>query len=129
MSEPVPVSGWLRRLGPQLRPHRRLVATSVGAGVLAAGATAATPVVERTIVDDVVLAHRLPLAPWLGLLVGLGVVAFGTARTRRFYSARTVLEISYQLRNALHDQLQRLDLANHNDLPAGQLVSRASADV
>ena len=31
MSEPVPVSGWLRRLGPQLRPHRRLVATSVGA--------------------------------------------------------------------------------------------------
>src|SRR5437899_1590574 len=119
MSETKQASGWLRRLLPQLRPHRRLVATSVGAGVLAAVATAATPAVERTIVDDVVLAHRLPLAPWLAVLVGLGVVAFATARTRRFYSAKTVLEISYQLRNALHDQLQRLDLASHNDMPAG----------
>ena len=33
------------------------------------------------------------------------------------------------LRNALFERLQRLDFARHDELPTGQLVSRASSDL
>ncbi|MGL1311226.1 ABC transporter transmembrane domain-containing protein, partial [Vibrio parahaemolyticus] len=33
------------------------------------------------------------------------------------------------LRNAIFDQLQRLDFARHDELQTGQLVSRANSDV
>ncbi len=121
--------GWIRRLAPYvLRQRAGLVRTFV-AGLVGAAVGTAVPVVERRIVDDVILTHRASAVPLLLLLAGLGVAGFVAARIRRFNASRVVLEVSYGLRAAIHACLQRLDLVAHGGLATGQLVSRANADI
>ena len=51
------------------------------------------------------------------------------AYVRRFIGGRVALDVQFDLRNAIYERLQRLDLASHDELSTGQLVSRASSDV
>ncbi|HEX2274469.1 MAG TPA: ABC transporter ATP-binding protein [Acidimicrobiales bacterium] len=90
---------------------------------------ALTPVLEKVILDDVVIERRRPLAPWLMLLVAAGVFRFGAAHVRRWIGGRVALDLQYDLRNDIYERLQRLDFARHDELHTGQLVSRAISDV
>jgi ATP-binding cassette subfamily B protein len=121
--------GWIRRLAPWLRPHRRNVILSFGAALVGSGITAAVPAIQREVIDNVILSHRSPLAPWLILLLVLAAVSFGSAYIRRYRGGRVSLDVQYDLRNAIYDQLQRLDFARHDQMQTGQLVSRANSDV
>ena len=50
------------------------------------------PAVERLIVDDVIVHHTRPLAPWLIVLIIAGLIGFAAAYLRRFLGeARTML--------------------------------------
>src|SRR3954454_16681238 len=84
--EPAPASagGWLRRLLPFLMAHRRNVTIAFGGSILGQAASALTPVVERTIVDDVIVHQQQPLAPWLTVLIALGLFGFAAAFVRRY---------------------------------------------
>ncbi len=121
--------GWMRRLLPFVFEQRSSLLLTFAAGLVGAGVGTAVPVVERRIVDDVILAHRASLTPWLVLLFGLGALGFAAARTRRFNASRMVLGISYTLRGAIHSELQRLDLRAHGEMSTGQVVARANADI
>jgi ATP-binding cassette subfamily B protein len=121
--------GWIRRLWPYLMAHRADVITSFGAAGVGLAVSAFTPVIQKVIIDDVILAHRRPLAPWLALLVAAGVFRFGVAHVRRFVGGRVALSVQFDLRNAIYERLQRLDFARHDDFQTGQLVSRAGSDV
>ncbi len=122
-------AGWIRRMLPFLKPHRRDVALAFGAAALGSAVAAGTPVVERQIVDNVILAHHSTLAPWLFLLLAGGVVRFGAAYVRRFVGGRVGFAVQYDIRNTIYNQLQRLDFARHDEMQTGQLVSRANSDV
>ncbi len=100
-----------------------------GAALAGGAISAAVPAVERQIIDQVIVAHRQPLAPWLALMGVLAVATFGLAHIRRFVGGRVSLDIQFDLRNAIFDQLQRLDSARHDEMQTGQLVSRANSDV
>ncbi|HZQ86144.1 MAG TPA: ABC transporter transmembrane domain-containing protein, partial [Acidimicrobiales bacterium] len=122
--------GWVRRLWPFLAAHRRDAFLAFGISVLGVGfVQGATPWVERRIVDDVIVGHRSPLAPWLSLLVAFGVANFVAGYVRRYYGGRVSLDVQYDLRTAIFERLQRLDFARHDDMETGQLVSRSSSDV
>jgi len=121
--------GWIRRLAPWLRPHRRKVILAFGFALLGSGIVAVTPAIERQVIDNVIIAHRSALAPWIVLLVLGAVITFGAAYVRRFVGGRVGLDVQFDLRNAIYDQLQRLDFARHDQLQTGQLVSRANSDV
>ncbi len=121
--------GWIRGLLPFLAAHRRPVVVAFAAAVLGMVVQAVTPVIEKAIVDGSVMTHRRPLGPWLGLLVGAGVLSFAAAYVRRFFGGRVALDVQYDLRNEIFERLQRLDFARHDELETGQLVSRASSDV
>jgi ATP-binding cassette, subfamily B, bacterial len=121
--------GWVRRLVPFVVEQRRSLLRTLVAGLAGAAVSTVVPIVERHIVDDVILARRSSLAPWLALLFVLGVAAFAAARVRRFNASRVMLEVSYGLRGAIHAVLQRLDLRAHGELATGQLVSRANVDI
>ncbi len=121
--------GWVRRLLPWLRPHRRNVALSFGAALVGSAIAAGVPAIERQIVDKVIVAHDSPLAPWLGILALAAVVTFVAAHIRRYVGGRVSLDVQYDLRNAIYTQLQRLDFARHDEMQTGQLVSRANSDV
>jgi ATP-binding cassette subfamily B protein len=114
---------------PYLFAHKRNLFLAFGSAILGQAVTAFTPVVQKILIDDVVTAHRRPLAPWLTLLIVAGALRFGLSFVRRFYGGRIALDVQYDVRNDIYDRLQRLDFARHDELETGQLVSRSSSDV
>ena len=114
---------------PYLRRHRRIVTIAFAAAFVGQAVAALTPVVEKIIVDDVIVTHRSSLTPWLVALIVAGFVRFGTAYLRRYYGGRLSFDVQYDLRTDIFQQLQRLDFARHDELQTGQLVSRAGSDV
>ena len=87
------------------------------------------PLLQKIIVDDAVIAHRRPLWPWLAALLILGGVSFWLQYFRRYLSARTSLDLQQDLRLAIHRHLHALDFARHDQLSAGDVMSRAAGDV
>ena len=120
--------GWVRRLGSYVLVHRRNVVIAFSGAIVGSLAQVIVPLIERQIVDNVILRHSSPLAPWLVTLLGLGVVTFVGAYFRRYRGGRVALDVQYDLRNAMQEHLQRLDFANLDRMPTGQLVARANSD-
>ncbi|MGO9583888.1 MAG: ABC transporter ATP-binding protein [Acidimicrobiales bacterium] len=120
--------GWVRRLGGYVLVHKRNLLIAFAGAIVGSVAQVIVPLIERQIVDNVILRHTSPLAPWLVALLGLGVVTFVGAYFRRYRGGRVALDVQYDLRNAMQAHLQRLDFANLDRMPTGQLVSRANSD-
>ncbi|MGH9170521.1 MAG: ABC transporter ATP-binding protein [Acidimicrobiales bacterium] len=108
--------------------HKRDVALSLCGAVLGSACLTLVPLVERQIVDGVILTHSSALWPWITLLLVLGAGAFGGAYLRRFRGGRVALAVQYDLRNDMHDHLQAMDFENLDRMPTGQLVARANSD-
>jgi len=120
--------GWVRRLWSFLMRHRRNVLLATAAAVLGSAAQAIVPLIARQIVDNVIVTRTSALWPWLVALIAISVVAFALAYVRRYRGGQLGLAVQYDLRNAMHDHLQRMDLATLSRMPTGQLVSRANSD-
>src|SRR5436305_3794236 len=129
MTAPTEQKGWVRKLWPWLRRHKKDVYLAFGVAIVGMVIAALTPVVEKVLFDNIQLHPKAAIWPWLLLLVIAGVIRFGAAYVRRFYGGRVALGVQHDLRTAIHDTLQRLDFARHDELQTGQLVSRASSDV
>ncbi|MEO6987674.1 MAG: ABC transporter ATP-binding protein, partial [Aquihabitans sp.] len=129
MSDKTTERGWLQQLGSALRPHRRNVVIALGAASIGQVVTALVPLVERYIVDNVIVAGTSPLWPGLLLLVLAALVRFGTAYVRRYWAGRVSLDVQNDLRTQVFDHLQRLDVARHDQMGTGQVVSRAISDI
>ncbi|GAA3524220.1 ABC transporter ATP-binding protein [Amycolatopsis ultiminotia] len=120
--------GWLRRLSGYLLRHRREVALALGAALLGSACQTVVPLLEREIVDNVVLRDTQSLWPWLAALLAVAAAAFGFAYQRRYRGGRVALSVQYDLRNEMHAHLQRLDFATLDRMPTGQVVARATSD-
>ena len=129
--EPAPIGsgGWIKRLWPFVAAHKRDVLVAFGVSVAGQGIYALVPVVERMVIDDVIVAHRRAVWPLLIVLAVASLFTFGCAYVRRWVGGRVSLEVQFDLRNAIYERLQRLDFAGHDKLQTGQLVSRASSDL
>jgi ATP-binding cassette subfamily B protein len=121
-------SGWLRRLVGYVLRHRTDVAISFGAAVLGAACQAGAPLLERQIVDGVIVERSESLLPWLIALVVVAAGAFLGAHLRRYRGGKVALEVQYDLRNEMQSHLQKMDFAALDGMPTGQLVARASSD-
>jgi ATP-binding cassette subfamily B protein len=124
-----PQQRWLTRLAPHVGPYRAPLAASIGLSILGQVLMGLLPLLQKVIVDDAVIAHRRPLWPLLGALLGLGAIAFALQYFRRYLSARTSLDLQHDLRLAIHRHLHVLDFARHDQLSAGDVMSRAAGDV
>jgi ATP-binding cassette subfamily B protein len=127
--EPATHGGWIRRLLPFVLAHKAKVFVALAFSVLGMGVTALTPLISKVVIDDVTGSNDGNIAPWIALLVVAGLFGFAAAYVRRFVGGRVALDVQYDLRNAIFERLQRLDFARHDELPTGQLVSRASTDL
>ncbi|HEY0279512.1 MAG TPA: ABC transporter ATP-binding protein, partial [Solirubrobacterales bacterium] len=124
----VPSQGWLRRLIGYVMRRRRDVAVAFAAAVLGAACQAGAPLLERQIVDGVIVEGNESLLPWLLALVVVAAGAFLAAHLRRYRGGKVALGVQYDLRNEMQAHLQRMDFTNLDKMPTGQLVARASSD-
>ncbi|HEY6738050.1 MAG TPA: ABC transporter ATP-binding protein [Actinopolymorphaceae bacterium] len=124
---------WLSRLLSYCLRHRRHLILAVTGAIGATIAATALPLVVRHILDNVVLAPdpstAPPLAPLLALLVGLGLLRYASAFTRRYWAGKLAYGVDFDLRTDVFAALQRLDGSQQDRLRTGQVVSRAISDV
>jgi ATP-binding cassette subfamily B protein len=116
-----------RLLGYVLR-HRRDVTLALAAAILGSACQSGVPLIARQIVDGVIVSHTSALWPWLVALIAIGLATFGFTYVRRYRGGRVGLAVQYDLRNAMHDHLQTMDMATVGRMPTGQLVARSNSD-
>jgi ATP-binding cassette, subfamily B, bacterial len=92
-------------------------------------ATAAIPLVQRRIIDQVILTHRQSIWPLAGLLLIAAAVNFGGIFLRRYKGGQLALDIQHDLRTELFGSLSRLDGARQDEIHTGQLVGRSISDL
>jgi ATP-binding cassette subfamily B protein len=122
-------SSWIRRLASVSLVYRRSVLVAFGGSLLAMLANAAMPLIQRHIIDDVVITRRSSLAPWAAMALVLALANFAGTRLRRYVGGKLSLDVQYDLRNRIFGALSRLDGARQDELATGQLISRATSDV
>lgn len=124
-----PKVDWQTRISPHVRPYRRPLLLSIAVSVLSQILLGLLPLLQKIIVDDAVITRRRALWPWLGALLVVGGVSFWLQYFRRYLSAKTSLDLQHDLRLAIHRRLHALDFARHDQLSAGDVMSRAAGDV
>ncbi|KUJ69227.1 ABC transporter [Streptomyces albus subsp. albus] len=121
--------GWVRRLTRYCWRYRRNVLLSLGASLAGMAVMALVPLVPRLIIDDVVVAHSRPIAPWATLLIVAAVVVYVLTYIRRFYGGRLALDVQHDLRTEMFEAISRLDGRRQDELSTGQVVGRGTSDL
>jgi len=88
------------------------------------------PLINRFLVDDVMLAKRLDLLPLAILLIGgVKLLTMGAGALQQYYFTRFEQVVVLELQQNLLDHTLRLPKAFFDDKEVGYLISRLSSDV
>jgi ATP-binding cassette subfamily B protein len=120
----------MRRLLGFLRPYRRQVAASLVAIIVGAVAQLAQPYLIKVAIDRHIASGQLAgLDRLAGLYLGILVAAFAAEYAQTWTLQMTGQRIMFDLRMAIYDHLQRLDLSYYDRNPVGRLMTRVTSDV
>ena len=97
--------------------------------LIATAATAAIPLIQRQIIDNVIVTSRQSIWPLAGLLLAAAAVNYGGIYLRRYRGGRLALDVQHDLRTELFDSLSRLDGSRQDEIHTGQLVGRSISDL
>jgi len=120
----------MRRLLEYLRPYWRSVAIAFVAIVAGSAASLAQPYLFKIAIDRYISAGRLDgltrlAAVYLFILIG----AFVAEYVQTWSMQLTGQRIMFDLRMAIYEHLQRLDLRYYDRNPVGRLMTRVTSDV
>ncbi len=121
--------GWLRRLATYCWRFRRQVILALSGALIASAATAAIPLVQRRIIDDVIVTHKQSIWPLAALLLIAAAINFAGIYLRRYRGGQLSLDVQHALRTDLFGALSRLDGARQDEIRTGQLVGRSISDL
>ncbi len=121
--------GWVRRLWPVLRPHRRSVVLSFGIALVALAIQVAVPTLVGTTIDRAVSTDESPLAPFLVALTVLALARGVLVVVYRYGLYRMAYRIEVDLRTMLFRHLSGMPFSFFDRVQTGQLLSRAQSDV
>ena len=100
--------GWIRRLVGYMKPHKKNAYIAFGVAIGGQLIQSLLPLVQKVVVDDVITPQTKaghppgkPLAPWLTLMIVMGVATFIFAYFRRFRGGRIALDVQHDLRTAI----------------------------
>ena len=91
--------------------------------------TAAIPLIQRTIIDDVIVTHSRSIWPLALALLVAAAAGFGFTFMRRYSGGKLSLDVQHDLRTEMLGALSRLDGARQDEIHTGQLVSRSISDI
>ena len=122
-------SRWLRRLASYCWRFKRDVVIALTGAVLYTAATLTIPLLQRDIIDNVILVRRESVWPLaIGLLIAAAANFFGTYM-RRYRGGKMALDVQHTMRTELFGSLSRLDGARQDEIHTGQLVGRSISDI
>src|SRR5215831_17600298 len=116
---------WIRRLVGYCWRFRRDVVIALAGSVLYVAATLTIPLLQRSVIDNVIVAPRESVWP---LAIGLLIAAaanFAGIYMRRFRGGKMALDVQHAMRTELFDSLSRLDGTRQDEIHTGQLVGRS----
>jgi ATP-binding cassette subfamily B protein len=105
------------------------VIIALAGAVLYTAATLIIPLLQRNIIDNVILSHKESVWP---LAIGLLIAAaanFAGIYMRRYRGGKTALDVQHTMRTELFESLSRLDGARQDEIHTGQLVGRSISDI
>ena len=120
---------WLRRLTVYCWRYRRNFILALSGALLATVVTAAIPLIQRTIIDDVIVTHSRSIWPLAIALLVAAAAGFGFTFMRRYSGGKLSLDVQHDLRTEMLGALSRLDGARQDEIHTGQLVSRSISDI
>jgi ATP-binding cassette, subfamily B, bacterial len=120
---------WVRRMAGYCWRHPRAVLISLGGTLLATFAALAIPLLQRDVIDNVIVTRRESIVPLVTGLLIAAAVSFGGVFMRRFWGGRIALDVQHEMRTELFDSLSRLDGARQDEIHTGQLVGRSISDL
>ncbi len=127
--DPDQSKGWIRRLLPVLRPHRRVLIGAMVASIVMLALQLSIPQVLRGALDNSITVHNEPLGPYVIAMVVLGIGQFLFGYAQRFGLQRASVEMECQLRTMMFEHLSRQSFNFYDSVQSGQLISRANSDI
>ncbi|HEX4258591.1 MAG TPA: ABC transporter ATP-binding protein [Streptosporangiaceae bacterium] len=124
-----PEDRWLPRLTGYCWHYRRNFLLALTGAVMATVFAAVIPLLQRNIIDDVIVTHRSSIWPLAITLLGVAVAQFAFTFMRRWAGGRLSLDVQHDLRTDMLGSLTRLDGARQDEIHTGQLVSRSISDI
>jgi ATP-binding cassette subfamily B protein len=112
-----------------VRARRRPLFGALSGAAVYLTVVLAIPLVVKVAVDRVIVGDDADVAPFVVILLGLGVLRAAGGALRKYYATKTPALISNDLRGELFEHFQRLSFSYHDRVGAGQLMARASTDV
>jgi ATP-binding cassette, subfamily B, bacterial len=128
-SQPSNEARWIRRLAGYCWRFRRDVVIALAGSVLFVAATLTIPLLQRSIIDNVIVTPRDSVWP---LAIGLLIAAaanFAGIYMRRYRGGKMALDVQHAMRTELFDSLSRLDGTRQDEIHTGQLVGRSISDL
>ncbi|WP_419919669.1 ABC transporter ATP-binding protein [Candidatus Poriferisocius sp.] len=121
--------GWMKRLMPLVRAHRRTLMTGVVTGVFALATQVAVPAAGRSAVDAAITGDRRALG-----IVAVLIAVFGVARLifggiSRYQLFKLGWNVETDLRAIMYEHLTRLSFSYYDRTQSGQVISRANSDI
>lgn len=120
---------WIRRVAGYCWRFRSKVIIAFGAGIIGQAMMVMLPLIQREIIDHVILHRVQPLMPWALLLLIAAAVVFGLTYLRRFIGGQLAVDVQHAMRTDVFDTLTDLDGRRQDDLDTGQVVGRAISDL
>ncbi|HZZ54067.1 MAG TPA: ABC transporter transmembrane domain-containing protein, partial [Trebonia sp.] len=120
---------WIRRLAGYSWRFRRDVVIALVGSVLYVAATLSIPLLQRSVIDNVIVTHKESVWP---LAIGLLIAAaanFAGIYMRRYRGGKMALDVQHAMRTDLFDSLSRLDGTRQDEIHTGQLVGRSISDL
>ncbi|GAA2809359.1 ABC transporter ATP-binding protein [Crossiella cryophila] len=109
-----------------VRPHRRTLLLGLVLGLGTTGATLATPLVTKSVLDG--LAVSAPILPAVVLLVSLLLVGAGLGLAQWILLGRLAERIVLDARSTMVHRLFRVRVGELANRPSGELVTRVTSD-
>lgn len=121
--------GWMRRLLPLVRSHRRPLVLGIVTGLVALVLQVAVPALAREAVDATRGGDRSALTTWVVVLVVVAAGRFAFGAVYRYALFDLAWNVETDLRALFYAHLTSLSFSYYDRTQSGQVISRANSDI
>lgn len=119
----------VRKMIPYLRHRRRALAIAFACMLLVSLSVYLPAVFIGRAVADAAGGVTANLPLWIGLLAGMGALAWLAGMAQQLIMARVGTQMLYELRSKMYEHMQGLSLSFYDDMEVGRMISRLTSDV